>query len=193
MNYGEPRWSQVGSAVYKIVKEQPGIHFRALEREAGLTSAGQLRHHLDRLKRQSLIVEVPDGGYNRFFVRDDHNWRLRPRLARFARPVPRRIGRLLLTGSLNRTELRRRLGCADSTLGYYLSRMEEHGDVMKIRDRDCCRYALADPEAVREVLEVPSPDEAKTGRVARLPPQKRPDTDRWREQLARRRVLHGGE
>jgi DNA-binding transcriptional ArsR family regulator len=147
-----PRMSEVGRTIYRIVKEQPGIHFRGLGRAAGLSSAGQLRHHLDRLERQGLVVELEDGRYKRFFVAGDHDRTLRPGLARFARSVPRKIGKLLLVHPMNRTELRRSLGCADSTLGYHLKRMIEQGDLEKQRGRNCCRYSLTSPELVQKVL-----------------------------------------
>jgi hypothetical protein len=147
-----PRMSEVGRTIYKIVKEQPGIHFRGLGRAAQLTSAGQLRHHLDRLERQGLLVELEDGRYKRFFIAGDHDRTLRPGLARFARSVPRKIGKLLLVHPMNRTELRRSLGCADSTLGYHLKRMMEQGDLVKQRGRNCCRYSLTNAELVQKVL-----------------------------------------
>ncbi|HUR62670.1 MAG TPA: hypothetical protein VM286_09945 [Candidatus Thermoplasmatota archaeon] len=147
-----PRMSEVGRNIYKIVKEQPGIHFRGLGRAAQLSSAGQLRHHLDRLARQGLLVELEDGRYKRFFVAGDHDRSLRPGLARFARSVPRKIGKLLLVHPMNRTELRRSLGVADSTLGYHLKRMMEQGDLEKNRGRNCCQYSLTNAELVQKVL-----------------------------------------
>lgn len=147
-----PPRSDVRATICRVVTEQPGIHFRGLERAASLSSAGQLRHHLDRLVRQGRLVEVTDGGYKRYFLVGDHDRTLRPSLARFARPLPRRIATLLLARSMNRTELRRALGCADSTLGYYLKRMVRNGDLVREQGRNCCQYALADPEMVRQVL-----------------------------------------
>ncbi|MEA3190150.1 MAG: hypothetical protein QOD77_732 [Thermoplasmata archaeon] len=124
-----PAEAPVGVKLCHIVRASPGIHFRGLERAASLHSNGQLRHHVDRLARQGLLVEVKDGRFSRFFVTDGHEPQLRPGMARLARPVPRQIAQLLLAGPLARTELRRRLGCADSTLGYHLTRMLQAGDL----------------------------------------------------------------
>ena len=142
----------VGLQLYRIVKEHPGIHFRGLGRAAGLTSAGQLRHHLDRLVRRGLLVEVKDGRFSRYFTTGDHEPRLRPELARFARPLPRQIGKLLLQNPLGRTELRRRLGCADSTLGYHLNRLVAAGDLQRRPGRNGGQYCLADTDGVRRAL-----------------------------------------
>ena len=148
----DPPLSSVGLSIWRIVKEQPGIHFRGLGRAANLSSVGQLRHHLDRLARRGILLEVEDGRYKRFFVAGDHHPDLRPGLARFARRVPRLIGTLLLARPMNRAELRRTLGCADSTLGYHLTRMLLLGDLVRTRTRNRTEYALADPEFVRKVL-----------------------------------------
>jgi hypothetical protein len=135
-----------------IVEENPGIHFRGLGRAANLSSMGQLRHHVDRLGHRGELIEVQDGQFKRFFVPGDHDARVRTGLARFARRVPRRIGSLLLERAMSRTELRRSLNCADSTLGYHLSRMVGTGDVTRDRGRRCVMYSLADPGFVRQLL-----------------------------------------
>jgi hypothetical protein len=53
---------------------------------------------------------------------------------------------------MNRTELRRSLGCADSTLGYHLARMIQMGDLAKSRGPNCCRYSLTSEELVRKMM-----------------------------------------
>lgn len=157
-----PPLSAVGRSLCQIVAQHPGIHFRGLGRAANVTSAGQLRHHLDRLRNQGLVIEFQDGHYKRYFVRGEHDPGLRPGLARFARTVPRRIAMLLLSGPMSRTELRRHLGCADSTLGYHLRRMVALGDLQKTRGRNCCQYSLTDQEVVRQVLRVQEAQRAMT-------------------------------
>jgi DNA-binding HxlR family transcriptional regulator len=144
--------SQVGLSIRRAVKENPGIHFRGLARAAHVTSAGQLRHHLDRLQHQGVLVEVEDGRYKRFFTAGDQDPKLRAEMARFSRAVPRRIARLLLASPMNRTELRRSLGCADSTLGYHLSRMVLLGDLARTRGPSSCLYSLTSEETVRKML-----------------------------------------
>lgn len=138
--------------VCDIVRQSPGIHFRGLARAARVTSAGQLRHHLDRLGRRGALIEVEDGRFKRFFVPGDHDARVRQGLTRFARRVPRLIGHLLMKRPLNRTQLRRHLGCADSTLGYHLTRMVKAGDLTRTKGPNHCLYALMDPAFVGDVL-----------------------------------------
>lgn len=134
------------------MREHPGIHFRALARAAGLTSLGQLRHHIDHLRRDGRVVEVEDGRFRRLFAAGQHEPTLRLGLARTARPVPRRICRLLLAQPRGRSELQRLVGCAESTLGYHLRRMMAAGDVERSWDGRRRLYTLADAELVRRTL-----------------------------------------
>lgn len=146
------RVSEVGLSIQRAVKENPGIHFRGLARAAQVTSAGQLRHHLDRLQDRGVVIEVEDGRYKRFFHAGDHDPGLRAEMARFARVVPRRIAKLLLVHPMNRTQLRRGLGCADSTLGYHLTRMVTMGDLSRVRGPHSCLYSLTSREQVSKIL-----------------------------------------
>lgn len=148
----EPVVSQVALCIRRTVKQNPGIHFRGLSRAANVASAGQLRHHLDHLEHQGILIEVADGRYKRFFIAGDQDPKLRPEMARFTRVVPRRIAKLLLLNPMNRTQLRRALGCADSTLGYHLSRMVSVGDLVRERGPNSCIYSLASGETVRKLL-----------------------------------------
>lgn len=148
----DPSLNHTASSLVGVVKDHPGIHFRELARAANISSMGQLRHHVDRLRQRGVLIEVQDGRYKRFFVTGTHPPAVRKTLARFSRPVPQRIAKLLLWRPMTRAELRRNLGCADSTLGYHLTRMSIHGDVVKTSNSNHSRYTLADPEAVRAAL-----------------------------------------
>jgi DNA-binding transcriptional ArsR family regulator len=150
----------VGANLLRIVREQPGIHFRALGRQAGLTSSGQLRHHLDRLADLGAIAEVKDGRFSRFFGGGDEDPNQRARQARLSRPVPNLIARLLADRPMSRTELRRRLGCADSTLGYHLNRLVQVGDIQRRIGPGGHEYVLADPSVTPPDLPWRTPPEA---------------------------------
>lgn len=137
--------------IQAIVEESPGIHFRGIGRAAGLTSTGQLRHHIDRLVRGGYVAELDDGGYRRYFP-THHAPDLQTQMARLSRDLPRRILRLLATGPMTRTALRRHMACADSTLGYHLGRMLQHGDVVRQPRGSGTCYAVADPDRALRIL-----------------------------------------
>lgn len=144
--------SGVADRIHSIVADRPAIHFRGLKRAADVSSNGQLRHHIDQLERENLLIELEDGGYTRFFISGQHKPELRDGLTRFARRVPRIIARLLLGGSMIRTDLRQALDCADSTLGYHLNRMLEQGDIQRDRTDGRSLYSLTEPDFVRRIL-----------------------------------------
>jgi DNA-binding HxlR family transcriptional regulator len=174
----------VALEVARTVMDRPGIHFRRLGRAVGLTSTGHLRHHLDRLKLAGILVEVKDGHFSRFFPAHGGGWDIDSRLARFAHPVPRLIGELLLGRPMSRTELRHRLRCADSTLGYHLDRLVRLGELEKRPDRNPSRrrYALADPALVRRSLLLQGKDRRRW--VGAFPPE--PGMEAGRLRAARR-------
>lgn len=172
------RVSEARLAIRRVVEEQPGIHFRGLARAASVSSAGQLRHHLDKLERDGQVVEVGDGRYRRFFIAGRHDPALRAEMARFSRAVPRRIARLLLDNPMNRTQLRRSLHCADSTLGYHLSRMVMVGDLARVRGPQSCVYSLAREDQVRRMLlEHGLPDDGPALPVPPAPTPGEPDLE----------------
>jgi DNA-binding transcriptional ArsR family regulator len=160
----------VGANLLRIVREQPGIHFRALGRQAGLTSSGQLRHHLDRLADLGAIAEVKDGRFSRFFAGGEEDPRARQRQARLSRPVPNLIARLLGDRPMSRTELRRRLGCADSTLGYHLNRLVQVGDIQRRIGPNGHEYALSDTSLAPPELPWRRPAADADGPVAAASP-----------------------
>lgn len=177
----------VGATLLQIIRDQPGVHFRALGREAGLTSSGQLRHHLDRLADLGAIAEVKDGRFSRFFAGGgEEDPRDRLRQARFSRPVPNLIARLLSERPMSRTELRRRLGCADSTLGYHLNRLLQVGDIQRRIGPNGHEYALTDsglvppelpwrrPAAQQEAAQPVAAPEAVAPAPTPLPPMQMP-------------------
>lgn len=147
-----PRISPVGVRLYDAVRANPGIKFRALGRAVDIRSMGQLRHHVDRLCRSGMIVELTDGGFRRYCVPGHHDSSIDPLFSRLARPAVQRIARLLLAGALTRTTIRKALGCSDSTAGYHLSRMVDNGDLAKIRVDNRCFYAVVDADRMREGL-----------------------------------------
>lgn len=149
----KPSGNQTTQIIRDTIHANPSIHFRELLRRAGLSSAGQLRHHLDCLSRDGCIVEVEDGGFSRYFPAGIYDRDLRQEMVRFSRPIPRRLARLLLEGRMPRTEIRRSLQCPDSTLGYYLSRLRNEGILERQTIDPHTFYSLANPDHVRRILE----------------------------------------
>lgn len=159
----KPVANQTAQILLDTIQAQPGLHFRGVLRRAGLSSAGQLRHHIDRLMRAGHIVEVEDGGFRRYFPAGVYDRRLREEMLQFSRPIPRRVARLLLRGSMPRTEIRRALQCPDSTLGYYLARLRDKGILEREALEPYQYYSLKDPQQVQRILEAQPEGAARGG------------------------------
>jgi predicted transcriptional regulator len=166
--------SGLAQTLSNVVRQQPGIHFRGLQSAASVASLGQLRYHVDQLKRDGVLVEVKDGGFTRFFLAGAQDPALRIALAHFARPVPRRIAQHLLEEPLSWSDLRARLGCADSTLGYHLNRMGALGDVERRHTRSGWQYVLTEPQLVERAIRMHAAAEVRGGAV------EGPQPNRWR-------------
>jgi DNA-binding MarR family transcriptional regulator len=58
--------------IYEYIKENPGIHYRAILSDLDLPM-GVLTYHLERLSKDQYIASVPDGKYRRFYVKGSEN------------------------------------------------------------------------------------------------------------------------
>lgn len=53
-------------SIFGLIEENPGIHFREIQRRSGL-AVGQVEYHLYQLERDEKIVTRQDGKVKRFF------------------------------------------------------------------------------------------------------------------------------
>ena len=53
-----------------VLEENPGLHFRALQRETKL-AVGQLEYHLYQLEKLGKISSRRDGRFKRYFISDN--------------------------------------------------------------------------------------------------------------------------
>ena len=53
--------------IYNFIVERPGLHLREISRRINI-SFGGLRHHLDILKKQELIITKTNYGYTRYYA-----------------------------------------------------------------------------------------------------------------------------
>lgn len=61
-NADEPR-----KKLLKIIEDEPGLHFRAIQRKTDF-SIGQLEYHLYKMEKEEEIITKKDGRYKRYFV-----------------------------------------------------------------------------------------------------------------------------
>ncbi len=54
-------------SILNVIRESPGIHFRAIQRETGLAT-GHVEYHLYQLEKDEQITVRKDGRFKRYFV-----------------------------------------------------------------------------------------------------------------------------
>lgn len=65
-----PERVSLRSEIEKVISENPGIHFREIQRRAG-AAVGQLEYHLYQLEKMEKISIKQDGKLKRYFLIED--------------------------------------------------------------------------------------------------------------------------
>ena len=53
--------------IYSVIVQNPGLHFREIQRRTGVAT-GALQYHTDYLKKKSFIREEKEGKFSRFYA-----------------------------------------------------------------------------------------------------------------------------
>jgi DNA-binding transcriptional ArsR family regulator len=147
------RISAIRAAICELVQQDPGIHFRQIQRSLDL-SPGQTAHHLRKLVREGLLTERRLAGHAHYFPagaaapgRAAH--------AAVRHPARLAVARALLDeGARTLRELSERTGYAPSTLHHHLRILGDAGGLVREGERparyiptDVLHSALARPAA----------------------------------------------
>lgn len=139
------------------IRQFPGIHLRALERETGL-SGGLLSYHLKELEHEGLVASREIHGYMRYFpgarspgphlTAEDQVY-----LGTLRERIPFTIvAHLLEAGGLLHKELVARVGLSKSTISYHLKKLVKAGVLLRSPAEADRRFSLSDPERVRRLI-----------------------------------------
>ncbi|MEW6722233.1 MAG: winged helix-turn-helix transcriptional regulator [Candidatus Micrarchaeota archaeon] len=136
--------------VYETVRAHAGIHFRELERRAGLP-AGTARYHLAYLSRNGLIKEEKDGNLTRYFPAGFGEEKL---MALLRQKSVRDILLVLISdGELAHEQIVSAVRLSPSTVSWHLRKLEEGGAVRARKDGKKVRYSLsADRKTIMSLL-----------------------------------------
>jgi predicted transcriptional regulator len=139
-------------AVHGCVAENAGAHLRDVARRCGLP-LGTALYHLDCLERAGLLVARRDGRYKRYFPASGIGRREKEVLCLLRHDAPRRIARALLAGEpLTQRGICALVGVSRSTVSFHLNRLLAEGVAERQEARPERRYALREPELVRDLL-----------------------------------------
>lgn len=132
--------------ILALLTKEPGLHLRELPRRLGL-SLRSVRHHLDTLARDQLVVPHRAGRFLRWFPRDllppDERVVVCALRIRSQRVI---LESLLLDGHSRFSALQVKSGLSPTTLARSLQALIQIGLVVSSDDR---QYQLADPATIR--------------------------------------------
>lgn len=121
-----------------IIRENPGIHFAGLVRQAG-ASNGTTTFHLQVLRKRGVIRAEAHGGYTCFFTADSPALRIDMVAAVKAQGAQAIVEALQSVDKLTRADLQRATGLSGGTVGYHVKRMT-HAGILEVAGR---AYALS--------------------------------------------------
>lgn len=139
--------------VYALVRDEPGLHLRELERRLGMPLS-TLRHHLRFLEEHGLVDAVEDRNQKRWFTRLPVGREGRPLIAALRQAALRRVVLVLLErgGEASYQDLLAALALPPSTLGVHLSELARRGVVERESQGRASRYRLVDAPTVVRTL-----------------------------------------
>jgi len=141
-------------AIYQLIADTPGVHFRALLADLEYAQ-GTLQYHLRWLADEGLVDVSDDGKYTRYYPAAEFDEADRVVMNALRREYSRRIlAHLLSDGPLSTTALSDRLGKAQSTVSWHLSKLADADLVSKERDGRAVVYEVTTPERVRYLYTV---------------------------------------
>lgn len=139
--------------LYALIRDEPGLHLRELERRSGMPLS-TLRHHLRFLERHGLVEAVEDRNAQRWFTRLLVEPYERAMLGALRQEALRRVVLFLLGrgGSAPYRDVKEAMDVPASTLAVHLAELARRGVVLRVSLGRESRYDVVDPERVVRLL-----------------------------------------
>lgn len=139
--------------VFDLIRSEPGLHLRELERRSGVPLS-TLRHHLRYLETHKLLDTETDRNQVRFFARDDVEPVDRRALGALRQEALRRVVLYLLGegGSASYRQVHDALVIPTSSLAVYLAELTRRGVLERRPVGRESRYEVIDTERIIRLL-----------------------------------------
>lgn len=137
----------VRKRIYECVKKSPGIHFREIQRRAGIAT-GSADYHLHFLCRHGLLRAEREGIFLRYYVTDTTYDRQEKELLNILHHEPFRhvLIYLIENKKANALRIAEDLGFAPSNLSWYLKYLLEKGAIKHTKKGRFRFYSIRNPE-----------------------------------------------
>ncbi|NIV44719.1 winged helix-turn-helix transcriptional regulator [Candidatus Bathyarchaeota archaeon] len=137
--------------LYELIRKNPSIHLRELERLSGLPLS-TVNYHVNYMKRKKIVVLEKDGRLSRFYAKpfDEEDKRLLKILRQ--KRLREIVFLVLIRKRINSKFLERKLSIPRSTLSLYLNYLLKHRvlNAEKIGYENV--YSLQDEERIAKTL-----------------------------------------
>jgi predicted transcriptional regulator len=143
---------QCRKRIYEYIVNNPGVHFRELQRSLGMP-VGSLEYHLRYMEKRELVSARNDAGYSRFYSKNKFNPEVKSIIAFMRQPIPRGILLFLLRerkSSHGGILVNFRISAA--TLSYHLKRMCNTGVLRVEKAGRESFFEICQPDKVEEIV-----------------------------------------
>jgi len=118
--------------IYNFILNNPGLHIREISRRSDI-SFSTLRHHLNHLEKNDILINKKEGNYNRYYARDKMGKNDKKIMDFLRQDTPRAIILLLFAYvECSLTEISENLEKHPSTISYHLNNMQNMGIVERV-------------------------------------------------------------
>jgi predicted transcriptional regulator len=109
--------------IYEIIEENPGLHFRELERRTGI-AIGSLQYHLEFLQKKHLIKTFRQGKFLRYYSVKESVVEEKAAMSFLRKPSARKIILFLFDkGKANNLDISKAVELSPSTTSWHLDQL----------------------------------------------------------------------
>jgi predicted transcriptional regulator len=122
--------------IYEFINENPGEHFRALQRAVDL-EVGVLSHHLNVLEKEQLIVSEQDGNNRRFWAAGVKHDLDQVHLSRIQENILKQID---MDPGITQAQIAKKIGVSRKVVFYHVKFLRNAGIVREEKEKRKTHY-----------------------------------------------------
>jgi predicted transcriptional regulator len=137
--------------VYSTIIQNPGLHFREIQRRVDIAT-GALQYHIDYLRKKHLIYEEKEGKFSRFYA-----YQAEPVNSKLMNLLRQDQVRQIVLFLLNKRKatiktITQEINLSSSTLKFHMQKLIEAGVVLEKTTNGKTFYSIKEKEPLMEIL-----------------------------------------
>lgn len=138
--------------IYDLIEENPGLHFREIERRTGI-AVGSLQYHLGFLEKKHLIKVFRQGKFLRYYSVKESVVEEKAEMAFLRKPSARKIILFLLEKKkANNLDIARKVELSPSTTSWHLEQLVKEQVIGKEKRGRESFFYLIKPNEITSLL-----------------------------------------